>query len=224
MSFNTIGDVQDSLDNAFGWRRFEMQALISAMKSAEKQSPNSPLARALARSCAALIYAHWEGFVREACQCYVEYVAKRRLRYDELNDGLLRTALLTLSKRLTIGDEASQVALFEVVRRPEFARARIPKNAMVDTKSNLRYAVLCEILQSVGMSIDAFELKDKLIDRSLCDVRNTIAHGRELFPTPNEISVLHSEVVAMMQSIRDMIMAAARGQLYRTNVNVTPST
>src|SRR3712207_6478581 len=130
MAVRTVDDVQDALDAALAWRRLEMHALISALTSAERQSPNSPLSRALARSCAALIYAHWEGFIKESCQCYVDYIALRRLKFGELNDGLLRTALLGLAKRLSYGDESGTVALLNAVRRPGDARAQIPKNAM----------------------------------------------------------------------------------------------
>lgn len=223
MAPRTISDVQDTLDNALGWRRLEMHALISALGSAERQSSNSPLSRGLSRSCAALIYAHWEGFIKESCQCYVDFVAKRRLKYGELNDGLLHTALLGLARRISVGDEAGKIALIDVVRRPQDARAQIPKHSMVDTKSNLRYIVLCEILRSMGFSTEAFDIKSKFIDKSLCDVRNTVAHGREHFPDPSEIATMHSEVIEMMELVRDMIMEAVSAQTYRIPTQRTSS-
>lgn len=215
MGVRTVDDVQDALDGSLAWRRMEMQALVGALNSAERQSSNSPLSRALARSCAALIYAHWEGFIKESCQCYVDYIAVRRLKFGELNDGLLRTALLGLAKRLSSGDEAGVIALLDAIRRPQDARAQIPRNTMVDTKSNLRYVVLCEILHSIGFTTEKFDVKSKFIDISLCDVRNTVAHGRELFPRPNDILVMHSEVIEMMELVRDMILAAVRERTYR---------
>lgn len=215
MAPRTENDVQDTLDEALAWRRIEMHALISALISTEASSPGSPLSRALARSCAALIYAHWEGFVKESCQCYVDYVAVRRLRFGELNDGLLRTALLGLAKRLISGDEAGTRDLLDAVRRPQEARARIPKNTMVDTKSNLRFDVFCEILKSAGLSPESFSMKGNFIDKSLCDVRNSVAHGRGLFPSAADIETMHSEVIGMMESVRDMIMASVREGSYR---------
>jgi hypothetical protein len=203
------------LDEALAWRRIEMRALIGALMSAEAGSADSPLSRALARSCAALIYAHWEGFIKESCQCYVDFVAVRRLKFGELNDGLLRTALLGMAKRLISGDEAGTAALLDAVRRPQEARAKIPKNTMVDTKSNLRFNVLCEILESAGFSADAFSMKSHFIDKSLCDVRNSVAHGRGLFPKVEDVETMHSEVIGMMELVRDMIMASVRENSYR---------
>jgi RiboL-PSP-HEPN len=217
MTARTIEEVQDTIDQAFGWRRIELHALVSAMNAAERKAAGSPLSRALARSCVALLYAHWEGFIKEACQCYVDFLARRRLKYVELSDGLLRTALRGLARRLAAGDEAGASALLAAVREPKTARWQMHKASMVDTKSNLRYGVLCEILTTIGMSTDRFDVKRNFIDKALCDVRNGIAHGRDLFPDPQDIKTIHSEVIEMMEVVKDMIMAAVRGGEYRAS-------
>ncbi|HKA08643.1 MAG TPA: MAE_28990/MAE_18760 family HEPN-like nuclease [Gemmataceae bacterium] len=215
MAINTIDDLEDRLDNAISWRRVELSALKSAVEQAESRSPGSPLSRALARSGVAMLYAHWEGFVKEACQAYVDYVAKRRLKCSELNDGLLRTVLLGLHKRALGGDQLANDDLIQIARRPEQTRAKIPRTTIVDTKSNLRYSVLADILCSIGISMDKFATKSHLVDRSLCDVRNSIAHGRDLFPSEGDFSELHHEVIVMIEDLRDLILANARQGLYK---------
>jgi hypothetical protein len=90
---------------------------------------------------------------------------------------------------------------------------------MVDTKSNLRYWVLCEILQSIGISVEKFETKSHFIDKSLCDARNSIAHGRELFPSSKEVATLHTEVIEMMNFVRDLILGAVRDQTYKVPIS-----
>ncbi len=162
-----------------------------------------------------MLYAHWEGFVKEACQAYVDFVARRRLRLDELNEELVRTVLLSLGKRTVAGDEGSTLALIEAVMRPTQARARIPKNTIVDTKSNLRYAVLAEIMGAVGFPATNFATRDKLIDRTLCDGRNTIAHGRNMYPAAGSFNDLHAEVMEMIEDVRDLVLAAVRQGSYR---------
>lgn len=215
MASRTIGEVEDALDDALSWRRVELQALGAAIAEAERSSPGSPLARALARSGVAMLYAHWEGFVKESCQCYVDFVARRRLRLDELNEDLVRTVLQSLSRRAAGGDESSIAALVEAVTRPTVARARFQKGGIVDTKSNLRYAVLAEIMTAIGFPVSSFATRDKLIDRTLCDGRNGIAHGRSMYPAPGSFAVLHAEVMEMMEEIRDLILAAVRQGSYR---------
>ncbi len=203
------------------WRRIELQALKAAVSDAEKQSPGSPLSRALARSGVAMLYAHWEGYVKDSCTAYAEFIAKRRLRCNELSDGLLRTVLESLSRRAVAGDEEALLTLVDAVRRPSDSRARIPKMTMIDTKSNLRFKVLCEILNQIGFSADDFNTKDKLIDVSLCDRRNSIAHGREDYPSPGDFATLLNEVFEMMELVGDMIMAGARMRFYRRPEPVT---
>src|SRR5580704_7767577 len=99
MPVRTIEELADRLDEGMAWRRIELQALKAAVSDAEKQSPGSPLSRALARSGVAMLYAHWEGYVKDSCTAYVEFIAKRRLRCDELSDGLLRSVLESLGRR-----------------------------------------------------------------------------------------------------------------------------
>lgn len=222
MPVRTVDELADRLDEGMAWRRVELQALKAAITDAEKQSPGSPLSRALARSGIAMLYAHWEGYVKDSCTAYVEFLARRRLRCDELCDGLLRTVLESLGKRAVTGDEEALLTLIDAVRRPGDSRARIPKLTMVDTKSNLRFKVLCEILSQIGFSADEFNTKDKLIDVSLCDRRNSIAHGRENFPAPGDFATLLNEVFEMMERVGDIIMSGARRKSYRRPELSTP--
>lgn len=221
MPVRTVEELADRLDEGMAWRRIELQALKAAVSDAEKKSPGSPLSRALARSGVTMLYAHWEGYVKDSCTAYVEFIAKRRLRCDELSDELLRTVLESLSRRAVIGDEEALLTLFDAVRGPSAPRARIPKLTMVDTKSNLRFKVLCEILTQIGFSAEDFTTKDKLIDVSLCDRRNSIAHGREDYPPPGDFAMLLNEVLDMMERVGDMIMAGARMRSYRRPEHMT---
>lgn len=215
MAVRTVSELEDRLDAALAWRRIELQTLKSQIRAAYKSSTHSPLTRALSRSGIALLYAHWEGYVKEACQAYVDFVAKRRLKVAELNDGFLKVVLNQLNKRSAAGDEAAVVALMEAVRTPDSARARIPKDTIVDTKSNLRSSVLGEILSCIGFDPDGFSTKNNLIDKTLCDGRNAIAHGRDYYPNPDEFDSLHDEVMAILEEIRDTILLHARDKTYR---------
>jgi hypothetical protein len=64
---------------------------------------------------------------------------------------------------------------------------------------------------------------DKLIDVSLCDRRNSIAHGKEDYPAPGDFVALLNEVFDMMERVGDLIMAGARMKSYRRPELVTPT-
>ena len=218
MGSRTVDELQDHLDEGIAWRRIELHALAGAIEDAEQKYPGLPLSRAFARSGVALLYAHWEGFVKEACQGYVDFVAVRKLRFNELNDGLLKISLEALLRRLDSGDDSASAALIDVVRRPTVARTKFSKNEIVDTKSNLRHNVLLEILEKIGFPVDSFATKANLIDKSLCDARNSIAHGRDHYPDPKAFALLRDSVMEMIEEIRDMILAQARTQGYKYKV------
>ncbi|WP_353526784.1 MAE_28990/MAE_18760 family HEPN-like nuclease [Amycolatopsis kentuckyensis] len=215
MAVKTIADLEQALDESMAWRRIELHALRGEIAKAEKNFPGRPLTRVLARSGVAILYAHWEGYVKDSCQTYVDYVARRRLLYRELNDGFLAVSVSALLKRLDSGNDAAKSDLIDLIRRPENARAKVPKNHIVDTKSNLRSSVLCEILSSIGFAVDKFDTSRNLIDLSLCDARNSIAHGRDHYPTPGSFEDLHAEVLELMERIHGLIIEAARLRTYR---------
>ncbi len=162
-----------------------------------------------------MLYAHWEGYVKEACQAYVDFVVRKKLLVSELNDGLLKVVLHHLNRRTLSGDEAASATLMMAIRTSGVVRATIPKDVIVDTKSNLRAAVLKDILDCIGFSDGKFSTKQNLIDKTLCDARNNIAHGKDFFPNPKEFDSLHDEVMEMLDDIRDLILQHAREKKYR---------
>ncbi len=164
-----------------------------------------------------MLYAHWEGFTKDACQSYVDFVVARRLRISELSDGFALAAMRDLSRRELRGDEQAQVDLLDVVRKPDLARARIPRKTAVNTKSNLRYEVLLEILALVGISHDEIATKQNLIDTSLCDARNDIAHGRYVVLDVGTFVSLRDEIISMLEWLRDKLMENARLRSYRAS-------
>src|SRR4051812_7883376 len=69
-------DLADHIDSSLGWRRIELNALRQLIEQHRQPGLQSPTSRALCRSGVAMLYAHWEGFFKEACQAYVEQIAR----------------------------------------------------------------------------------------------------------------------------------------------------
>ncbi len=160
----TLAELEAFLDDAFSWRRAELAALETEIARHYKNSPDSPLTRALARSGVALLYAHREGYIKEACEAYLEYVSVRRLRYQELCDELVITALIGLLRRVDAGDDVAHESLLELVRRPDTARARMPRrDSVVSTKSNLRYEALANLCIKLGLPESEFATRNSKV-------------------------------------------------------------
>ncbi|TAK69424.1 MAG: hypothetical protein EPO13_05920 [Actinomycetota bacterium] len=219
MKVRSAEEVADAVDNSLAWRRMEMKTLEKEVQRAAQLGEDKPVCRALTRSSLAVLYAHWEGFVRDAFGAYVDYISASKPKFAELNDGLLRAVAKALHRRVANGDLAALQSVAEAVRRPSEGRAPIPSRAaMVDTRANLRFEVLKEILGSVGMDSAEFETKQLLIDKSLCDARNSIAHGRYLDQGSGQYLELQKEVLHMMEELRDKIVFCASSASYRIRV------
>lgn len=212
MAIQTPADLEDRLDESLAWRKIELSAIRSEVRRLHSKSPDAPLTRAMVRSGTALVYAHWEGYTKEACQCYLDYVAIRKLKYSELSDSFLLTALRDMASK--VDKPEIQSSMLEALRRPSDARARIPRKDMVKTRSNLRYEVLDEIFQMLGLSLQYFEMRENFIDRSLCDARNEVAHGRHTYPDPAGFGDVVSDVLAMLEHVRDLIRDHVRNTRY----------
>lgn len=214
MSVRTINELEDAIDATLSWRRVELSALKKLVEEHESRSGNLPASRSLRRAGVAMLYAHWEGYTKECFQAYVEFLARRRLKLAELNDGLLQVALLHALRRAESGDEAAKSGLVEAIRSSGDVRFQLPKVQMVNTQSNLRSNVLMRMLRDFGLTSATLELREHLIDRRLCDIRNSVAHGRETCPAVGEFADLHFEVLEMMEHLRDLIIGAARSGTY----------
>ena len=78
MKIRTIDELQDYIDREMSWRRKELSAIKSNIFVARKFAKNTAL-----RSGIAILYAHWEGMVKNIAMGYLSYVSNQRLKYRE---------------------------------------------------------------------------------------------------------------------------------------------
>jgi hypothetical protein len=221
---STTTELGDLLDDCFQWRRSELAALKTEIERTSKaNSAHAPRDRMVLRAAVALIYAHWEGFVKDACQHYLDFVAKRRLKYSELSDPWLHTSLRRI---VAAGSGTSDAVdrLASAIRRGGAERAALSRKGVVETRANLRHETVCDIMNSLGLPLGMIETRAQLIDRRLCDARNSVAHGRATFPEPGGALELHREVLEMMEYVRNSVISAAENARYRVPApaDVTP--
>ncbi|MFT4043823.1 MAG: MAE_28990/MAE_18760 family HEPN-like nuclease [Gordonia sp. (in: high G+C Gram-positive bacteria)] len=214
MAAVTDDEFETLLDEEMGWRRVELQALATRLQSEANTNPTSPIARALTRSMSTLLYAHWEGYCKTVFEAYMKLILKRKPLVCDVADSLAVAHIQQLLRRIESGDPAGTDSLLSMVRGTSSERIRLNSEKIVDTKSNLRYKVLSDIMRSLDIPIDEFELKRNLIDVQLCDARNEIAHGRASFPSANEVLTLHTHLVEMMESMRDLSIGQVRTKRY----------
>lgn len=188
----------DRLDEAFSWRLKEIADIKTTAIA------NSSLAQpTVIRAGIPLIYAHWEGFVKESSQLYLTFVASQRLRYDELASCFVvfgvKKHLSTLSNSK---DPEANISVVNFFRQQLTSRSDLNLSTAIDTKSNLKSEVFSDIAKSLGITLSFYEPYFKLIDESLLARRNKIAHGEFLDIDKNQFRDLADEIIKLLRQYK----------------------
>lgn len=171
----TIDELQNVLDRELGWRIKEIADIRSATKMARVGSEMT-----LRRAGIALLYAHWEGFIKASARAYVEYVAGQRLRHSELQH-----CFVAMSLRVQIGEVSSIKkagpvisALGAILNRQDERANFGGRPSWGQRLGNLDSQVFMNVAHWVGLDVGRYSTKWHFIDNRLLARRNAIAHGR----------------------------------------------
>lgn len=188
------------------WRRKELTELKGVVQGAD----GSIQSRVLIRAAVALLYAHWEGFVKKSSSYYLEYVSSHRLKYCELAPNFVALSLKAKFTELAVSKKvsgANQLADFFCSSLNK--QSNVPFKGVVDTKSNLSSDVLDDILSALGLPRSNFATKMNFIDANLVNPRNYIAHGEHFDMKISEYFELHESVVGLIEIFRNEIENAS---------------
>lgn len=200
MSLRTVENLYDRLSDEMAWRRKELTDVRALI---ETSSFTTSKRDALIRAGIALMYAHWEGFIKAAATAYLEFVSMQRMRYDEIAPNFIA---ISVKGKLNEAAGAHKAAIHNKV--VEFFlnnmsdRCTIPYKTVVNTKANLSSTVLQNIIAMLGLDYAFYQTKEKLIDEKLLASRNNIAHGEFLQVTLAEYIELHDQITTMMNQFR----------------------
>ena len=165
-----------------------------------------------------LLYAHWEGFIKNATMAYVNFVNSQRLRYDELASCFITFGVKRRLIELSASRQAaSNIAAVEFFLSGLGERANLKLSRVVETKSNLSSTVFENIAVSVGIETTRYQVRYKLIDESLLRRRNRIAHGQYLDLDSTDCRKLIDEVILLLRTYKDDIERTAGTRAYLRN-------
>ena len=211
MSIQTPLDLQQAMADEFAWRKKELHG-IKSLVVANEHTRNLDLH---IRSGVTMLYAHWEGFIKEIGGLYLEFVGVRRLKHDQLSQSFLAIAIGRLLRNAADGRIESSLAIVRFFQNEMGNRSDLPWKAGIDTKSNLNSAIFREIINSFGLDYSLFETKENLLDEKLLRNRNQIAHGKRLLVDFDEYLTIHDEVFAIMQTFYNLVENSAITGGYR---------
>jgi MAE_28990/MAE_18760-like HEPN len=207
----TVSQLSDQLSEELAWRKKELIYIKTLIEKNRYRTVQSTLLR----SGTAILYAHWEGFVKNAATSYVEFVARQNLKYSELAPNFLA---LAVKKQLNEAQGSYRAVIFTKV--VDFlitgleSKCLIQWDDAIKTQSNLNSEVLKDIICILGLDYSLYETKEKIIDETLLRSRNEIAHGQYLLIEFNQYIELHHEIISLMDLFRDQIENAAIAKTY----------
>ncbi|NJL90465.1 MAG: hypothetical protein HC916_12260 [Coleofasciculaceae cyanobacterium SM2_1_6] len=209
----TLNDLSDRLSEDLAWRKKELSILEGLI---ETRSFGQNKTDALIRSGIALLYGHWEGYIKCAASAYLEFVSRQKdLKYCELAYNFVAIAMKKKLSEASATNQSTihnQVIQFLVEGMEQ--RIDIPRDNIIKTGSNLSSNLFQQILALLGIDYRPYELKQVLIDKQLLKRRNQIAHGEYLDVDIASYRELHKEIIWMMDYFKDQIENHAVQKLY----------
>ncbi|CEH80978.1 MAE_28990/MAE_18760 family HEPN-like nuclease [Xanthomonas citri] len=188
--------VLSALTNDLDWRETEI-ASMRILLSSGSATPSQQTV--LLRAAWALLYAHYEGFCKNALVIFFDAVCKSGVLEEHLPRSTRLFALAsTLRKLRGLPDHE---VLEELENFVSLYLRKAPVFPDVDTKSNLWPNVLIELMESADLCTDkVIENRSKL--HTLVARRNKIAHGENsIIP---ELSYYKSYEDAVYEVIYDL--------------------
>jgi hypothetical protein len=206
----TLNQLQEALDADMGWRIKE----ISTFKLATRVDRTNQ--KVFVRAGVALVYAHWEGFVKAASEAYLNYVDNQGHSYRDLKSCF---AIFGLKGKLVLLVESRQakpnIEAFDFVLGELDKTARLSMSSAINTEANLTSRVFANIATSLDIPTTSYETKFKLIDESLVQRRNKVAHGEYLDLEVDDFRTLADEVLQIMRDYKTDLQNAASIASYR---------
>ena len=209
MKIRSLDELEQFIAREFSWRRKELTNLKNLSLSSKDQ-----IRCTLLKSSVALLYAHWEGFVKKSSIAYCEYINHQSLNYEQLTDNFSVCAVLNEFQGQY--PHKNFKSLFKVLNGNEIflKKCKIDTVKFIDTGSNLNSDVLKEITQKVGVDYSLYELKENLIDERFLGFRNAVSHGEYRNISEDDFIELYTEVTSLIDTFKNQIVNAAVQKAY----------
>lgn len=201
----TVEALDEAIDSEIYWRKQELTTTLQLVKQSR-----GPAQRANLRAGVVILYAHWEGWVKNVAQFYIRYVNSRAYSYDQLSAAFLGTALKSKINSAQDASKSLPHTTFAKFIQTELSSRAALSTDLVRTESNLSSVVFNDIVDRLGLpKRDLYASREKMIDVELVGRRNTIAHGEYLNLGPDDFEALRDGTLTLLSLFTDDVRNAA---------------
>lgn len=213
MKIRTTIDLQDAIDHEMAWRKHELSTIRANVVSSRKSAKETAI-----RAGIALLYAHWEGAIKNIATYYLEYVAMQGLPYSQLKPNFLAIAIKYDLKQFEESNKSTiHTSIVSDVINLQSVKSKIPTDGIIKTDSNLKSEIFVEIMSTIGLPCTDYETSYKIIDTVLLEKRNRIAHGERIESLEldeERYCDLHDKVFNLIQLFANQVSNAASLKSY----------
>lgn len=216
----TLTLLSELIESDYAWRIVE----LSNFKSSLISESNPKAKKAKIRAGVALLYSHWEGFIKKVANLYYQFVSFQNLKIEQLSDSFVSISfrselnLLQESRKLTLHNQIIKTLIEEKQKVAVFS-----SQSPIRT-SNLKYDVFEDVCVMLAIEPREFEMRYKrqfdrnlqlTIDEDLVHRRNNIAHGDYLDVNLGEYLKLYDVVVnGFLFNFKEVVMDSAQNKKY----------
>ncbi len=170
-----LHSLETQVEADLAWREAELAVFREMLASKNYGEVRS---RALFRAGWALLYAHYEGFIKFCLDLYLEYICKRHVHCRSLPHRLFIYLIDEEIQRAKSLPPEEIVNFF--LNEFQCLRDKAPQAVTVNTQSNLWPDLLEKIL--VRLDLEAPDIvRERRRLQTLVARRNDIAHGKKVF-------------------------------------------
>ena len=207
MRIRTATQFVSELDAELAWRLQE----IAAVRQSIRGAPGTAAENASLRAAIPLLYAHWEGFVKQSAIMYADLITSQGLTYSQIKPCFRGLEAHSYIKSL---DQIVRrlFATSEIVERLDQISsdtAVLPLESYIGQVGNLNYDMFDQIARFLGVDTSTYLAKKNLIDVTLLKRRNTIAHGSYIPVDRIGYEDLGGEITVLMRQFKDDLQNAA---------------
>ncbi len=205
MKIRSADQLLGHLDDDMAWRVKEIHELRSAVHGAKGKNVDTHI-----RAGISMLYAHWEGFVKGAANAYVGYISARADRMRDLKPCFVALGLKAkLSSTHESGKAAIAVSTVSFLIDDLDKPIKLPATDAISAQSNLSSTVFTNIAEWIGIDPTQYETRFALIDKSLLEARNGIAHGEYLMIDVARFDGLVTDILEILRWFKTDIENAA---------------
>lgn len=211
----TISDLENNLSEELSWRIKELSDYKTILRQTKEDQRKS-----IIRGGIVLLYAHWEGFVKQASEYYFNYVKLRRIKLINLKENFVAICLrkyisdLLETNKITKQSESIKF-IFDNLNKKAIFPSNIPfKTSNLDYENFLQYCLI------IGLEYKEFELSRNFINIKLVKNRHEIAHGNFLMVDLESFEEIFNKTVDLLKKIKiDIINSALLKKFKLSEVN-----